>query len=42
MKYINILFLKYALGEKHVNDHKDPVAGRVPRTVSEPNRTWTV
>ena len=42
MKYINILLLKYALGEKHANNHKDPVAGRGPRTVTEPNRTWTV
>jgi len=27
MKYINLLILKSVLGEKHVNNHKDPVAG---------------
>ena len=27
MKYIKLLLLKYAFGEKHVNNHKDPVAG---------------
>ena len=27
MKYIKLLLLKSVLGEKHVNDHKDPVAG---------------
>ena len=27
MKYIKFLLLKSVLGEKHVNDHKDPVAG---------------
>ena len=27
MKYMKLLLLKSVLGEKHVNDHKDPVAG---------------